>query len=130
MALCGSTRIVMPSCSITLSLSRFSSNVNPYWKPEQPPPCTKTRSGLPSESGIVWAKYLTFATAASVKESIGLGAVIGVGVDSSGRRAPSALGRLFDVFRRRREKAVDRFPGHRDVLCRGDEGDSFLVDLE
>src|SRR5262245_52274393 len=72
----------MPSCSMTLSPSRFSSKVKPYWKPEHPPPCTKTRRGFPTESGIVCAKYLTFATAASVSESIGLGAVIGVGVDS------------------------------------------------
>src|SRR4051812_4163182 len=26
----------------------FSSIIRPYWKPEQPPPCTKTRSPLPA----------------------------------------------------------------------------------
>src|SRR6267142_4017144 len=45
---------VTPIFSITASSSFFtSSNVKPYWKPEQPPPVTNTRSlssGLPSSS--------------------------------------------------------------------------------
>src|SRR5665647_2425510 len=49
----------------------ISSNVKPYWKPEQPPPCTKTRnfrSGLPSSA----IRSATLAAALSVKR-IGLG---------------------------------------------------------
>ena len=58
----------MPPVSMTVSPSFFSSNVNPYWNPEQPPPWTKIRSGLPCESGMEPAKYLTLATAASVSD--------------------------------------------------------------
>ena len=46
----------------------ISSKVKPYWKPEQPPPCTKTRSfssGLPSSA----IRSATFAAALSVKTS-------------------------------------------------------------
>src|SRR5947207_15107561 len=47
-------RSVTPFFSITASSSFFtSSKVKPYWKPEQPPPVTNTRSlssGLPSSS--------------------------------------------------------------------------------
>src|SRR5947199_9717538 len=79
---------MIPPCSRTLSSSRFSSNWNPYWNPEQPPPCTKMRSGLPSESGIVFAKYLTFSTAASVSASRDFASLIPVGVDPVGCPAP------------------------------------------
>ena len=43
----------------------ISSNVKPYWKPEQPPPCTNTRSfrsGLPSSA----IRSATLAAALSV----------------------------------------------------------------
>src|SRR6476659_5441892 len=74
----------MPATCRIASPSFFSSNVKPYWKPEQPPPWTKMRSGLPSESGIEPAKYLTFSTALSVSVSSGPSAVvIGTGVDDS-----------------------------------------------
>src|SRR5689334_11069843 len=57
---------VTPFFCIDVSSSlTVSSNVNPYWKPEQPPPVTNTRSlrsGLPSSSISV----LTFVAAASV----------------------------------------------------------------
>src|SRR3954471_16556486 len=47
-------RSVTPFFCMTASSSFCtSSNVKPYWKPEQPPPVTKTRSlrsGLPSSS--------------------------------------------------------------------------------
>src|SRR5512138_870868 len=47
-------RSITPFFSITASSSFCtSSKVNPYWKPEQPPPVTNTRSlssGLPSSS--------------------------------------------------------------------------------
>src|SRR5688572_26557238 len=47
-------RRVTPFFCIAASSSFWtSSNVNPYWKPEQPPPVTNTRSfssGLPSSS--------------------------------------------------------------------------------
>src|SRR6266550_9602634 len=46
------------------------------------------RSGLPSESGIVFAKYLTFSTAASVSASRGFASLIPVGVDPVGCSAP------------------------------------------
>src|SRR5438132_1590494 len=46
------------------------------------------RSGLPSESGIVFAKYLTFSTAASVSASRGFASLIPVGVDPVGCPAP------------------------------------------
>src|SRR5438132_12245876 len=46
------------------------------------------RSGLPSESGIVLAKYLTFSTAASVSASRGFASLIPVGVDPVGCPAP------------------------------------------
>src|SRR5215475_14262148 len=45
-----------------------SSNVKPYWNPEQPPPVTKTRSfssGLPSSS----ISCFTFVAALSLKTS-------------------------------------------------------------
>src|SRR2546421_1352853 len=42
--LSSSTMILMPSCSKILSPSRFSSSASWYWKPEQPPPRTATRS--------------------------------------------------------------------------------------
>ena len=43
--LIGSTSSVTPPFSTRVSpSSEFSSKVKPYWKPEQPPPCTKTRS--------------------------------------------------------------------------------------
>ena len=51
----------------------ISSKVKPYWKPEQPPPCTNTRSlrsGLPSSS----TSSLTLFAALSVKTSGGGGA--------------------------------------------------------
>src|SRR6185503_2567767 len=58
-----------PFFSITASSSFFtSSNVKPYWKPEQPPPVTKTRSlssGLPSAS----ISCLTWFAALALKSS-------------------------------------------------------------
>src|SRR5260370_18463270 len=58
-----------PFFSITASSSlTASSKVKPYWKPEEPPPVTNTRSlssGLPSAS----INVLAFAAAASVKTS-------------------------------------------------------------
>src|SRR5690606_24323411 len=60
---------VTPPFSMVVSSSfTSSSNVNPYWKPEQPPPCTNTRSfswSLPSSS----ISSLTLAAALSVKIS-------------------------------------------------------------
>src|ERR1700761_1990045 len=60
---------VTPFLLICVSSSATaSSNVKPYWKPEQPPPCTNTRSfssGLPSSS----TSSLTLAAALSVKTS-------------------------------------------------------------
>src|SRR3954466_14591647 len=60
---------VTPFFSIEVSSSlTISSKVNPYWKPEQPPPWTKTRSfrsGLPSSS----TSSLTLLAALSVKTS-------------------------------------------------------------
>src|SRR5258705_4325881 len=55
--------IIVVSSSLTAS-----SNVKPYWNPEQPPPCTKTRSfssGLPSSS----ISCLTLDAAESEKTS-------------------------------------------------------------
>src|SRR5215831_3778340 len=75
--------MVTPSCSQALSPSRFSSKVKPYWNPEQPPPCTKTRRGLPCESGMVLAKYLTLSTAAGVSSRSAPGAVRGTGFEDS-----------------------------------------------
>src|SRR5438132_9382917 len=58
-----------PFFSITASSSFFtSSNVKPYWKPEQPPPVTNTRSfssGLPSSV----ISSLTLFAALSLKSS-------------------------------------------------------------
>src|SRR5690606_33705986 len=63
----GSTSNCTPFLSSTVSSSlTASSKVKPYWKPEQPPPCTNTRSfssGLPSSS----SRSLTLAAAESVK---------------------------------------------------------------
>src|ERR1700761_9659750 len=53
----------------------ISSKVKPYWKPEQPPPCTKTRSfssGLPSSA----IRSATLAAALSVK-TMGSGIIAG-----------------------------------------------------
>src|SRR5262249_26490177 len=87
--------MVTPFCSQELSPSFDSSNVKPYWKPEQPPPCTKTRRGFPSESGIVLAKYFTFSMAAFVRLSNGFlspGEVIGVSGESRVEDIGSPLG--------------------------------------
>src|SRR6185503_11015778 len=60
---------VTPFFSIAASSSFLvSSKVNPYWKPEQPPPVTNTRSlssGLPSSS----ISCLTLLAALSLKTS-------------------------------------------------------------
>src|SRR5215813_2986696 len=60
---------VTPFFRITASSSFWtSSNVKPYWKPEQPPPVTNTRSlrsGLPSSS----MSCLTLFAALSLKDS-------------------------------------------------------------
>src|SRR5436190_18607412 len=60
---------ITPFFSITVSSSLFtSSKVKPYWKPEQPPPVTNTRSFnsvLPSSS----INCLTLLAALSVKTS-------------------------------------------------------------
>src|SRR3978361_396310 len=65
---------VTPFFAIAVSSSlTISSKVKPYWKPEQPPPCTNTRSfrsGLPSSS----TSSLTLLAALSVKTSGGGGA--------------------------------------------------------
>src|SRR6476620_5305421 len=64
----------------------ISSNVKPYWKPEQPPPCTNTRSfrsGLPSSA----ISSATLAAALSVKTK---GAGISVGTTS----ATALMGKL------------------------------------
>ena len=56
-----------------------SSKVKPYWKPEQPPPCTNTRSlrsGLPSSA----IRSATLAAALSVNR---MGSGISVGRDSA-----------------------------------------------
>src|SRR6185369_8468027 len=69
-----------PFLVITVSSSlATSSKVKPYWKPEQPPPCTNTRnfrSGLPSSA----IRSATFAAALSVKIS---GAGISVSICSA-----------------------------------------------
>ncbi|MCY1547759.1 hypothetical protein D9M68_838320 [compost metagenome] len=55
--------VMVVSSSLTTS-----SKVKPYWKPEQPPPCTNTRSlrsGLPSSA----TNSATLAAALSVKTS-------------------------------------------------------------
>src|SRR5687768_11528908 len=69
--LIGSISSVTPPFSTRVSpSSRFSSKVKPYWKPEQPPPCTNTRSfrlGLDSSR----ISSLTLDAAASVKTRLG-----------------------------------------------------------
>src|SRR4029453_14352785 len=69
--LMGSISSVTPRFFTRVSPSSvFSSNVNPYWNPEQPPPCTNTRSfrlGLASSR----ISSPTLAAAASVKISVG-----------------------------------------------------------
>src|SRR6266404_511765 len=76
---------VTPLRSIAVSSSfTTSSNVKPYWNPEQPPPCTNTRSfnaALPSSS----ISCFTFAAAASEKISgpgVSTGAWVWVGVST------------------------------------------------
>src|ERR1041385_4392030 len=48
--LIGSTNSLTPCDSNTWSPEPwpFSSIIRPYWKPEQPPPCTNTRRPLPA----------------------------------------------------------------------------------
>src|SRR5882672_12545712 len=48
--LMGSTNSFTPCDSNTMSPAPcpFSSIIRPYWKPEQPPPCTNTRRPLPA----------------------------------------------------------------------------------
>src|SRR5688572_3916941 len=69
--LIGSISNVTPPFSTRVSpSSEFSSKVNPYWKPEQPPPCTNTRSfrlGLDSSR----ISSPTLAAAAFVNTSVG-----------------------------------------------------------
>src|SRR3954447_7922614 len=67
----GSISSVTPRFSTRVSpSSEFSSNVNPYWNPEQPPPCTNTRSfRLGFASSRISSP--TLAAAASVKISVG-----------------------------------------------------------
>ena len=65
--LCAALLIVFFTIAVSSSLTA-SSKVNPYWKPEHPPPVTKTRSfssGLPSSS----MRDLTFSAALSEKTS-------------------------------------------------------------
>src|SRR5512138_1048897 len=103
--LIGSISSVTPPFSTRVSpSSRFSSNVKPYWKPEQPPPCTKTRSlrfGLDSSR----ISSPTLAAAASVKTRVGAAdsgvMAVSMGTERAGIKCRrSAAGRLF--FRRRR----------------------------
>src|SRR5919201_1391432 len=58
----------MPLSSNTLSPSRCSSNASAYWKPEQPPPRTATRSPAVWTSAL-WAERnsRTFSAPLSVK---------------------------------------------------------------
>src|SRR3546814_17338321 len=63
----GSTSNCTPFLSSAVSSSlTASSKVKPYWKPEQPPPCTNTRS-LSSELPSSASRSLTLAAAESVK---------------------------------------------------------------
>src|ERR1043165_2495239 len=69
--LMGSISSVTPAFSTCVSpSSEFSSKVKPYWKPEQPPPCTNTRS---FKFGFASSRISspTLAAAASVKTSVG-----------------------------------------------------------
>src|ERR687897_46011 len=93
--LIGSISSVTPPFSTRVSPSSlFSSNVNPYWKPEQPPPCTKTRSfrlGLASSR----ISSPTLAAAAFVNTSVGarLGtADSGVMASAWGQNGPGSSG--------------------------------------
>src|SRR6266536_1565506 len=69
-ALKSSTRILTPSCSTISSPGRtMSSKAIPYWRPEQPPPDTKTRSpssGLPSFS----SRPLRCVSASELSETV------------------------------------------------------------
>src|SRR5688572_18935611 len=69
--LIGSISSVTPPFTTRVSPSSvFSSKVNPYWKPEQPPPCTNTRSfrlGLASSR----ISSPTLVAAAFVNTSVG-----------------------------------------------------------
>src|SRR6266403_4451038 len=68
-ALIGSTRSCTPWFSMQKSPSSiFSSKVNPYWKPEQPPPETNTRN---LRAGLASSRIssTTLPAAASVKTS-------------------------------------------------------------
>src|SRR6185295_12031972 len=62
-------RSCTPFFSITASSSFFtSSKVKPYWKPEQPPPVTNTRSlssGLPSSSISCFTLFAALSLKAS-----------------------------------------------------------------
>src|SRR6185369_15860567 len=75
--LMGSTSSLTPWFSIQVSPScSFSSNSNPYCMPEQPPPCTKTRSlrlGLPSPR----MRSPTLRAAESVKTRVSVSVMFG-----------------------------------------------------
>src|SRR6056297_622147 len=78
--LIGSTSSVTPWFSTWVSPSSvFSSNVNPYWKPEQPPPETNTRS-MRSALSSSRISSPTFCAAASVNTSGGGGISVASGV--------------------------------------------------
>src|SRR5688500_8433219 len=81
------SRVTPFFCMAASSSLCVSSKVKPYWKPEQPPPVTNTRSlssGLPSSS----ISCLTLLAALSVKPSgagISVTAFISVSLSSVGR---------------------------------------------
>src|SRR5262245_49125699 len=55
------------SCATTASSSCLSSKPKAYWKPAQPPPCTKSRSAFPCASGSLCRMFLIRPTALSVR---------------------------------------------------------------
>src|SRR5688572_2007040 len=93
---------VTPFFSITASSSFLtSSKVKPYWKPEQPPPVTKTRSlssGLPSSS----ISCLTLLAALSLKTS-----GVGISVTAFISSAPGPQSSIIRLSAPRRELELD-----------------------
>src|SRR5262245_3810921 len=106
-------RSLTPFFSIAASSSFCtSSKVKPYWKPEQPPPVTNTRSlssGLPSSS----ISCLTLLAALSVKTS---GAGISVTAFISSYPLSASVGGKLELDTLRFRGVMNQAPFHHRAL--------------
>ena len=125
-----STTTATPSTSKTLSSSLALSKASAYWKPEQPPPRTATRSACSAPSGCEPSSSPIFSTALSVRVI----AAWGVSVTSqsvAGDGGPGWSARLRIAIcelacRDRGRLRHDCLPAHRPAGRAGDQDDQPL----